>query len=35
MSILLVGSQGQVGQELLQTLPQLVETAGPLFAVGI
>lgn len=34
MSILLVGSQGQVGQELLQTLPQLVETAGPLFAVG-
>ena len=34
MSILLVGAQGQVGQELTKTLPVLAQTLGPLVAVG-
>jgi len=34
MSILLVGSQGQVGQELVKTLPRLAQSVGPLVAVG-
>ena len=34
MSILLVGSQGQVGQELARTLPRLVDAVGPLIAVS-
>ncbi|MGC1526340.1 MAG: dTDP-4-dehydrorhamnose reductase [Phormidesmis sp.] len=34
MSILLVGAQGQVGQELQQTLVQIAPTYGPLVALG-
>ena len=34
MSILLIGSQGQVGQELQQTLAGLSSELGPLVAVG-
>ncbi len=34
MSILLVGAQGQVGQELVQTLPRLASSLGALVAVS-
>ncbi|MEL6555571.1 MAG: dTDP-4-dehydrorhamnose reductase [Cyanobacteria bacterium J06621_11] len=34
MSILLVGAEGQVGQELQKTLPRLAATFGPVVAVG-